>query len=469
MTISQFIHIFRARWKLGLTLLVSVVVAAILFSVLWPKKYTATAEVVIDVRSPDPIQGIQNLALVNPSYMATQIDVLTSDQVARRVVRMARLNESPAFADDWRAATDGKGVFEDWASKILRESLDVRPSRESNVVTVSYRSPDARYSAAMANFFVQAYIEITRELRSEPARQYSGFFESRSAAARKALEQAQERLSAYRQEKGLIDDERYDAESSKLAELSAQLVALQSLSADSSSRQNQARLRSDDLQEVLSNPVVGALKADVARQEARLNELRSRLGERHPEVLQQEATTSNLRRQLELEIARVKSGISVGNAVNKAREAEIRAAYNLQRERVAQLKRERDAAAALVQDVQNAQRAYDALLTRLTQTNLESQNALTNVAVLSEAVEPAEPSSPRLLLNVLLSIIVGTLFAVASMVVGELLDRRIRSGTDIAEGLGVPFLGELSTGGTSMFTRMRLARGRRRPQLALAK
>lgn len=460
MTVNQFIQIFRARWRLGLAILLVVIAGVMAVTFLLPEKYSSTAAVVIDVKSPDPLQGTVNMALSSPAYMATQIDVLNSDQVARRVVRMTRLNESPQLQDQWRESTGGRGSFEDWISKFIREDLSVRPSRESNVITVSYVSQDPRMAAAMANAFVRAYIDVSREMRLEPARQYVGFFEERVATARQELQKAQAKLSAYQQEKGLIADDRFDAESARLAELTAQLVSIQSLAADSTSRQALAARHSNELQDVLNNPVVSTLRTDLSRMQAKLGEMEQRLGERHPEVLQARANIADTQRKIDEETRRVTGAVRVTNSINRAREADIKAAHEAQHAKVAELKRQRDAGAALVRDVENAQRAYDALLARLTQTNLESQNQQTNVAVLSEAVEQGSPSSPRPLLNLAFSILVGGLLAVAATVARELADRKIRSATDIIDGLSLPMLGAMPQAGARWKERIPLLFGK---------
>ena len=88
-----------------------------------------------------------------------------------------------------------------------------------------------------------------------------------------------------------------------------------------------------------------------------------------------------------------------------------------------------------------AQKAYDTVSQRFNQTNLESQSRQTNVSVLTPASEPIEPSFPKMPLNTLLSIFLGTLFGIGTALVLEILDRRIRSADDLAEMLQLPVLG----------------------------
>jgi len=71
---------------------------------------------------------------------------------------------------------------------------------------------------------------------------------------------------------------------------------------------------------------------------------------------------------------------------------------------------------------------------------MESQRNQTEIAVLNPAIPPMKHSKPRLMLNVALSIFMGTLLGVGFGFLMEMLDRRIRSEDDITEGLGLPLL-----------------------------
>jgi capsular polysaccharide biosynthesis protein len=105
------------------------------------------------------------------------------------------------------------------------------------------------------------------------------------------------------------------------------------------------------------------------------------------------------------------------------------------------MKAVRDEGAVLQRDIENAQRNYDQILQRLTQTSLESQATQSNAAVLTSAVPPVQPSSPRILLNMLLAIVVGALMALGSALLLELSDRRVRSPEDVVRAVALPIIG----------------------------
>lgn len=441
MTISQFLFILRARWRAALAVLLVTVGAAIAVSLVLPRQYTASAAVMIDVRSPDPIAGLAMAGGMGPGYMATQVDLITSERVARRAIKSLGLGTDASTRDQWLEASDGRGDYESWLAELLLRQLEVKPSRESSVITISYTSPEPRFAAALANAFTQAYVDTTLELRVDPARQYTSFFDERAKKLRDDLEEAQGALSAYQKKHGLIaTDERLDIENARLSELSSQLVMLQALAAESSGRQSQARSTPEQMQEVLANPVVASLNADLAREEVRMRELGSRLGESHPQVLEQRARLAELQARIDSATKRASGSVNVSANVGQARLAQTRSALEAQRSKVLQLKSIRDEAAVLQRDVENAQRAYAGMQQRVSQASVESQNTQTNVSVLKRASEPLTPSSPNIKRNSLVGVFLGTLFAVGFALLRELMDRRLRTAQDVLVELKQPLL-----------------------------
>src|SRR4029079_3281822 len=150
------------------------------------------------------------------------------------------------------------------------------------------------------------------------AKRYSTFFDSRAKELREKSDAAQARLSDYQKKNGIIGtDDRLDIETQRLNELSTQLVTLQALAAESESRNAQARSQSERMSEVLNNPVIGSLKAEISRQQARLGELNNRLGDNHPQVQELKANLAELRSRLQSETGRVSGSVGVGNTVNR--------------------------------------------------------------------------------------------------------------------------------------------------------
>jgi chain length determinant protein EpsF len=442
MTLQQFLLILRARKKVIFRILALVVVTALAISLLLPKTYKASVSVVVDVKSPDPLMGAMLPAQLLPGYMATQVDIINSDRVAQKVVTLLKMDQSPEIQQQWRENTGGRGSLTVWLGELLGKKLDVRPSRESNVVEIGFKGSEPAFAASVANAFAEAYIDTNLELKVEPAKQYAQWFNKRVQSLRQNLETAQHKLSDYQQEHGIVaTDDRLDMEIARLSDLNTQLAVAQSQRVDTSSRQSQAGSSAESMPEVLQNPLIANLKADVARQEALVGQIASRLGENHPDYINAEAQLKMMQQHVSQEIQRVVRSIGTVGRVNVVRESDLQAAVEAQKTRILDLRAQRDQIAVLQRDVESAQSAYDLVTQRLAQANLESQSQQTNIAVLTKATPPLKPSSPNILLNTLIAIVLGTLLGVGIALLMELIDQRVRSVEDLMQLAGLPVLG----------------------------
>jgi len=125
------------------------------------------------------------------------------------------------------------------------------------------------------------------------------------------------------------------------------------------------------------------------------------------------------------------------------REDGVRQALEAQKKRVLELKYQHDQAAMYQSDVTAAQRDLDEVSQRLAQSNLESLTQQTNVVQLSTATAPSSPSSPKLVINLIVAIFLGGVLGIGTALATEMRDRRVREDQDIVDLLGVPLLGRL--------------------------
>ena len=444
MSFEQLIAILRARWLIALSAFVVIAGAVAAYTLLVPKSYTASGSVVVDIRSPDPIVGSVLAGVTQPSFLITQIDIMTSTRVAQKVVKNLKLSNSDEMRTRWKDSTKGIGDFEFWVGELIRKNVEARPSRGSNVINVSYTAADPQFAAAIVNAFIQAYLETDREMRTLPAKQFNDQFDSTARQLRARVEEAQLRLSSFQQEQGLIvTDERLDVETARLNQLSTELVSVQSAQVDSGSRQAAAQSRTDQSPDVMSNPLLTSLRGDLIRQEAQLEQLRSKLGEQHPQVIELTTNINDLRSKIAIETKRVAGSVGVNNNVNSSRVSQIKQALDEQRTKVLKMKNMRDQAEVLQRDVDSAQHALDGVTARLQTSRLESQAQLSNVAPLETALAPSIPSSPRMFSNIAIGTMVAAIIALALTLVVESRDRRLRTLDEVESWLNQPLLGAI--------------------------
>ena len=442
LTVGHLLAILRARWRTIAAVVGISLALGVLITLSTTRTYEASATVLVDVKSPDPINGMLMQGMTSPAYMNTQVDLIGSETIARRVVKDLRLGESADMTDKWRKAMKGApGDFEAWAAKVLNQNLLVAPARDSNLIQVKFTSTDPVFAANAANAYVKAYMETSLALRVDPAKEYKVFFDKNAGQLRADLEGAQKRLSDFQQKHGLLgNEETVDIETTRLNDLTQQLAVLQAEASTTRSRQALSTRAGDQTQEAMASPLVTGLRNELATKRATLREMRSQLGDRHPTIIQLKENIEELKSRVNEETSRVSGSISGANAVNAQRLGELQNSIAAQRAKVMRIKVSRDEAIVLRRDVESAQRAYDGVLAKLNQVNLESQTAQTNVSPVGSASVPTTPASPSLVRNVLSGLVLGLLIGLGAAFVRELRDQRIRTDDEISSRLQMPLV-----------------------------
>ncbi|MCX8521390.1 MAG: chain length determinant protein EpsF [Rhodoferax sp.] len=443
MSPHQLLRILHARAPLALLIFALTVATVLGVSLALPKQYTATAALVLDVKSPDPVSGLLLQGMMAPGYMSTQVDIINSDRVAKSVVQLLQLEDNQTVRQQWLADTQGKGSLRDWLTTLLAQKLDVKPARDSNVIHINYSASDPAFAAAVANAFSQAYMAVNLELRAAPAGQSASFFDQQTRDARKKLEKAQAAMSSYQKLHGISSaDERLDYETARLAETSSQLTMVQAQTTDSQSKR--ANTRADTMPEVMQSTLINGIKAEIARLESRLADNNTTLGPQHPQTQRAVSELAALQAQLQTETQKISQSIETTYQVGKQREHQLQETLAAQKARVLQLNKQRDELNVMRRDMEAAQRTFELVSQRAAQATIESRASQTNISVLNPAVPAQHPSRPRILLNTLVAIILGLLLALTGALLMELTHRRIRSVEDLREALDIPSLGAIS-------------------------
>lgn len=444
MTFEYVLAVLRARWLVATIAFTVIFGSVAVYTWVTPKQYMASASVVLDIKNPDFVAGGAPTVVGSPTYMLTQIEVIQSTRVAERVVTNLKLDQVPSLRDRWMKTTGGIGNLSAWIASLIRSNLEARPQRGSNIITIYYTAEDPVFAANLANAFVRAYLEISLELRTRPAREFNEQFDVNAKSVRERYEAAQRKLSEFQQREGLIvTDERLDIETTRLNALSAQLLEMQAAISDASSRRSAALANPEQSPDILSNPMVASLRSEISKQESQLEQISSRLGDKHPQVIELRTSLEDMRRKLATETRRAASSLGVNNTVISARLAQTRADLDAQRAKVLRMKTLRDEAALLERDVEVAQRELEGVTVRMQSANLESQSPQANVAPLEAANPPSFHIKPRASTNLALGGLLGAAIALALAFLVEMVDRRLRTARDVDVAFDLPAIGSI--------------------------
>ena len=450
MDFQQYLLALQARRKVFLLVFSALLVAAVTVALVLPKRYDATATVLLDARDEQTTSASRVSPRERAGWVYTQMDLVQSGKVAQRVARDLKLAQQPGMREAYESDTGGAGSFESWLADNLLLKLKV-DTGASNVLIIKYSSSDPQKAATYANAFAKAYLETALELRTEPTREAADWFDEQLKGLRGQMTTAQTKLTGFQKEKGIVGvDERMDVEYARLTEISTQLSGARNATYDAETRYKQAQEMlanggsAESFPEVLSNGYINTVKGTLQAAEGRLEEQSQVLGPNHPTYQRTAAEVQGLRERMNAEIKKVIAGLGNAAQQSRKREEELKAALTAQQDRIMKAKDARVELAVLTRDVENAQRTYDGALARAMTMRLESKARQTNLAMLTPAVEPVRPAQPKVGLIIGLALVVGLMLAAGVVYLLEMMDRRVRSRSDLESRLALPSLGQLS-------------------------
>jgi polysaccharide biosynthesis transport protein len=446
MNFDQFIRALAARRKLFWTVFGSVLGLGILITLVWPTTYLGEASVVVDWKDSDTVTG-QVLPMQLPAVLvATQVDIIRSHNVAAKVVDKLNLVKDP----EWRAKYEahGEGAIRDWIAEMLLKHLDVKPSREGNTINIYYPASDRDAAAAYTNAFADAYVRTNLELKADPARRQSAWFDEQLQVLRHAFEAAQRRLSEYQRAQDIVGkDERLDIENAKLTDINTALVTAQGAVYDAQTRLRQAsaalaRNKLEEVPDILGNPLLQTIKVDLTRAQGNFAQVAQHFDRNHPQYASAAAQVAELQSKLRSEIDSAMGSFSQSAQLAERRANELQRALDQQKERILGLKRRHDELDVLNHEVERTQRAYDDASQRASALRLEGQLNQSNIAILETAFPPVKQARPKLILWPLIAFVLAVISGLAAVLRKELKDRRVRASIDLTAA-GIELLVEL--------------------------
>jgi polysaccharide biosynthesis transport protein len=383
-------------WTTALALL-----AAVLFIVLVPHLYTATAQVLID---PTDLHAVAND--LNPTNQAndanvlaveSQVRVLTSDSVLRRVVRSEGLDHDPEFLGRFLSEAPDAAAA---ALITLRRNLSVKRAERTYVVDVSVTSHEAAKAARIANAVVKAYLDEETEVRADAAQQVSKSLGARLNELKDRVREAENRAETFKERNNIIGAGGQLVNEQQLTELNNQLGLARARVAAAKARLDQIRQvqQSKDeagaFAEAVQSQTVAALRSQYAEIMRREAEQMSSLGPRHPAVVEIQAEGDRLRHMIEDEVKRIALSARADYQTARADEDTLAAELEKLKGNAVTTNEAMVTLRELDREVQASRAVYEAFLVRARETGEQSRVDTKNIRVISQADAPLRRSFP---------------------------------------------------------------------------
>jgi len=363
-------------------------------------------------------------------YFQTQYRILTGRDLARRV--LTKINGPNAVTD---------GQVGDFAGHV-----SVEPVRASRLVDVVFVSADPALAANSANILAEEYVQQNLDLRRQNMERSLEWLSQELARQKTIVEASERAMAQYREEQNALSlEDRQNIVISRLNQLNEAATRARTNRAQKESLYRRLESLSpkatpESIPEILQNPYIQSLKAQVAELERRKALLSERYGDKHPEMLTVNASILDATRQLNLEIAKAVDSIRHDYESAMLEERTLASALDEQKGLATDLDRKSVTYTVLQRDAQSNRELYQTLLRREKELQVLANSRGNNVRLVERAAVPQAPVSPNLRRAMMLGAIVAFLVAVGLVLGLDYLDDTVKTPEDIAR-LGLPFLG----------------------------
>lgn len=454
----------RWKWVIG-AILLGALISGFVVTILATPEYTAVASIEISRQQ----ERIVNVSSVEPEvnfadqeFYQTQYTLLRSralaDAVAaklnlaanQRFLEVLHLTDNPLFGA--KVGSPAERVKRK-VSDVLLANVGVAPIRGSKVVSISFTSPDPGLSAQVANTWVAEFIDSNLARRYDATAYARRFLEQRLEQLRGRLEESERALVSYASQQQIInvasaepgDPNAPRVERSLVADdltaLSRSLTTATADRIDAESRLREANGAAST--QSLNNLGLSSLRQQRTELAAEYAKLMIRYKPDYTPAKELASQLQVLDRGIAREEGRVGNNLRNNVAAATQRERELQASVDGLKAQLLDQRRRSIQYNIYQREVDTNRQLYDALLQRYKEIGVAGGVGTNNVAVVDQALIPDRPSSPRLLLNLIVALFGGLVVATAVVFALEHIDDKVADPSDIKRIMGLSLLGSV--------------------------
>ena len=337
------------------------------------------------------------------------------------------------------------------AVNALRSALSVTRGTQLYILTVSVTSVDPGRAARLANAVADGYVVEKLDARFEAAKRASAWLSDRLVELRTQLRQSEEAVTQFRSEHGLIrSGTNVTLNQQQLSELNAKLVAARAETSEKKARLDllvSIEAKGGDVQslpDVASvSSAIMSLRAQLAAISQREADLLARYSNQHPLVVNIRAERRDVEKAIAAEAKRISAKVKNDYELAKAREAaidksvrEVTGQTGID-DKTAITLRELERTAAVNKSL------FEEFLQKAKLTQEQSTFEARDARIITPALPPGSPSSPRVFRSLVIVLFLGVILGVGSSIALEKLNTGFRTPHQVEQELELPLLASI--------------------------
>jgi succinoglycan biosynthesis transport protein ExoP len=459
----------RQALVLGACVAVMLALAAF-YLVLAPRNYSSAGQILIDAKlqqaASEDATSISSTDL--EAQVLNQIEVLRSSRVAKAVANAENLmtdqeflNPPPSFSQRVKSLV-GLGPSQspvmaeatlDEVAGMLRSNVQVDRMGRSSLIRVAYEAPTPELAQRIAQAYAEALLQDQLNAELEATSAAADWLQQRLAEIGESQRQAILAIEQYRDETGLsvgqdraLTTKRIENLSNQLADSQAESARLRALSAQLQAVVASGPERASDYVALLggaqTDPTeITALRSQGASLTSRIAEVEASFGPDHPQLqtlrAEKLALDSRIFALLKNLDEQYRTQLTIAQQQEQALRSDINSeglsagAISQEQVRLNELQQRSDALRAL----------YNSYLTRYEEAVQRQSFPIPSVRIVTDALLPDDPSSPKTTVILAAAIIAGAFFGTVLAVLNELRERGFRTGAQVRQQLGQRFIG----------------------------
>ena len=429
---------FFNRLRRGSSIILAVTtlgaLAALLFVWQATPRYTAKATILVGVPKQhvvdveEVLQGIRT----DRATLESEIKVLTSRSLVAKVVDHLGLVDEPAYNPrlrpprrsflsmlnplnwiprKWRsggAAAPQESVSEEErASRVRRAvrgavmgSVSARIEGRSRVIALTARSTDPTLAAAVANTLSELYLVEQLETKFEATQRAADWLNTRVDELREQVEASERAVEDYRRLHGLVRSDDTTVADQQISGATNQLIAARAKTAEAEARLRQIRSLlegggAESASDVLASPVIQKLREQETGVARRIAEMAEVYGSLHPNMINVRAELEEVRRKLDAEVEKIVRSLENELEVARIRERTLESDLDRLKSDAERFNAAQGRLRVLEREAAANRTLFDTFLGRWKETGRQDEIQYADARILSLAVVPRAPSSPR--------------------------------------------------------------------------
>ncbi len=467
--------VFRRRW-LVLTFLSAVFAAVLIVSLVMKPVYKAGGRLELSIQAPKVTKFEDMVAsqMQTREFMQTQVKLLQSESLARRVIDKLHLDQNPVF----NPAVDERLNGEKWFTKLKKsvknwlpfgtghqaeeavlaelaeqkevekrfsKSLEVQAERDTTIVSLGFKCVDPALAKDVINALIQEFTAWQMDKRIDAAVNAKQQLEKQLDVARIQLEKAESNLNAFSQKAGIVSlNSNLNLIYRQLEEMNNGLASAESDRIAKEALYNQAlKGNVSALPNVLENVLIQKLREEHVKVMAQYQELYATFRDDYPAVKTLKAKMTDLEKKIAHAENRIAESLKNAYQTALRKEESLRKEADEKKASALALNNQATQYKILEREVETSKSIHQSLLERSKEIDAKVGTELGNIQVVDYATRPLKPHSPNIPLNLLLALVVGLMGGVGLAFFLEYLDNTVKRIDEFSDRFQLPILGVL--------------------------